>query len=91
MGKFPVGYIGHMISGAGMGGLVPSLANVAILAANAASSAQSANVSPNFQWAGVACFALAEVAAVACLALYVVMERRPFYRFYSLGMLCSDF
>ncbi len=49
-------YIGHYVTGAGMGGLVPALVNVVILAINA-----------DFQTAGFYCFLFAEATAIVCL------------------------
>ena len=35
LGTFPVTYMGNVVNGAGMGGLLPSVVNVVILAINA--------------------------------------------------------
>ncbi len=56
LGPFPVRYLGSCVVGAGMGGLVPALANVAVLAADG-----------DPQWSGFWCFLFAEVMAVLCL------------------------
>ncbi|TRY77281.1 hypothetical protein TCAL_10226 [Tigriopus californicus] len=72
VGKFPVPYIGNMVSGAGMGGLLPALVNVIILAVEA-----------DFQVAGFYCFLIAEIMAILCLVVSVYIERTPFYAFYS--------
>lgn len=56
LGTFPVRYMGSTINGAGMGGLLPSVVNVVILALNA-----------NFQQAGFWCFLFAEAMCILCL------------------------
>ena len=35
LGTFPVSYMGNVVNGSGMGGLLPSVVNVIILAMNA--------------------------------------------------------
>eukprot|EP00095_Tigriopus_kingsejongensis_P002945 snap_masked-scaffold1679_size31325-processed-gene-0.0 protein:Tk02945 transcript:snap_masked-scaffold1679_size31325-processed-gene-0.0-mRNA-1 annotation:"equilibrative nucleoside transporter 3" len=72
VGKFPVPYIGNMVSGAGMGGLLPSVVNCIILAIEA-----------DFQIAGFYCFLFAEILAIVCLALSIYLERIHFYDYYS--------
>ena len=48
--------MGSTVNGAGMGGLLPSVVNVVILAMNA-----------DFQMAGFWCFLFAEIMCVVCL------------------------
>lgn len=55
-----------------MGGLLPSLVNVIILAIEA-----------DFQVAGFYCFLIAEIMAILCLVISVLIERTPFYAYYS--------
>ena len=56
LGTFPVAYMGACVNGAGMGGLLPSVVNVIILATNA-----------NAQMSGFWCFLFAWIMAMICL------------------------
>lgn len=72
LSPFPHEYMGHWVNGAGMGGLLPSVVNVAILSVNA-----------NFQVSGFACFLVAAIISVICLGLTLVMEKTDFYQYYA--------
>ena len=57
MGTFPESYMSAMVSGAGMGGLVPSLANIAIIA-----------LSKDMQMAGFYALLFAEIFIGLCFS-----------------------
>ena len=73
LGMFPPEYIGTMGSGAGIGGLIPSLINVAILGLSKDSSTV----------VGIACFCIATLIALSCFVLTYSLQRNAFYRFYG--------
>ncbi len=68
LGPFPVRFLGSCVVGAGMGGLLPALVNVGVLAADG-----------DPQWSGFWCFLFAEGMAVACLG---ASETRNYYKYY---------
>jgi equilibrative nucleoside transporter 1/2/3 len=73
LGKFPVRYLGNVTNGAGMGGLLPSVVNVIILAVNG-----------DAQTAGFFCFLFAGIMAAVCLVLTVYLDKRnTYYQYYS--------
>ena len=70
---FPAEYLGTMGSGMGIGGLVPSVLNIAIIGA----SKNSAKV------VGVACFCICTALAFSCLGLLFMLQKNTFYQFYA--------
>ena len=70
---FPAEYLGTMGSGMGIGGLVPSVLNIAIIGA----SKNSAKV------VGVACFCICTALAFSCLGLLFLLQKNTFYQFYA--------
>merc|ERR1719499_2603676 len=73
LANFPEKYIGHMSSGQGMGGLLPSVVNVIILAFP----------NSNSQLAGFYCFLFALILAGVCLALSCTLTKSPYYTLHS--------
>ena len=73
LSNFPEKYIGHMSSGQGMGGLLPSVVNVIILAFPNSDS----------QLAGFYCFLFALILSLVCLALSFALTRSPYYKRHS--------
>jgi len=73
LANFPEKYIGHHSSGQGMGGLLPSVVNVIILAFP----------NSNSQFAGFYCFLFALVLSVVCLALSFALTTSPYYTRHS--------
>jgi len=73
LANFPEKYIGHMSSGQGMGGLLPSVVNVIILAFP----------NSNSQLAGFYCFLFALIVSGVCLALSCTLTKSPYYTLHS--------
>ena len=73
LGLFPSQYLGAMGSGAGIGGLVPSLINLAIIGA----SENSAKL------VGVTCFCISTILALSCCAIMFMLQKNQFYLFYG--------
>ena len=73
LGMFPAEYLGTMGSGMGIGGLIPSILNIAIIGA----SKNSAKV------VGVACFCICTALAFSCLGLLFMLQKNTFYQFYA--------
>ena len=70
---FPVEYLGIMMSGYGIGGLIPSIINVAIIGV----STNSAKV------VGVTCFCICTILHFSCIGLIFILQRTPFYVSYE--------
>ena len=72
-GMFPPQYLGTMGSGAGIGGLIPSLINVAIIGVSKNSSTL----------VGASMFCISTLLALSCFVLVYSLQRNGFYRFYG--------
>ena len=72
LGPFPEQYMGSFMSGQGVGGIIPSVLNVIIIACNA-----------DPQSTGFYSFLFVTVAEVGCLVLLYFMHKNEFYRHYS--------
>ena len=73
LGMFPANYLGTMASGAAVGGLIPSLLNIAIIGATGNSG----------QIVGFSCFCLSTLISLSCLPLTFTLQRNQFFRFYG--------
>lgn len=73
LGTFPAKYLGTMSSGAAIGGLIPSLLNVAIITASENSA----------QIVGFACFLISTTIAFACLPLTYLLQRNRYFQLYG--------
>ena len=73
LGLFPSQYLGTMGSGAGIGGLIPSLINVGIIGVSKNSSTI----------VGVTCFCISTLLALSCFVLMYSLQRNAFYRSYG--------
>ena len=72
LGPFPEKYMGGFMSGQGVGGIVPSVLNVVIIASDA-----------DPQSTGFYSFVFVTAAEVGCLVLLYFMQRNEFYRHHS--------
>ena len=80
LGMFPAEYLGTMGSGCGIGGLIPSVMNIAILGA----SKNSAQV------VGIACFCICTALATSCLFLLFLLNKNNFYQSYANSISSKD-
>ena len=70
---FPVEYLGIMMSGYGIGGLIPSIINIAIIGVGKGSA----------KVIGIACFCICTVLELSCIGLVFILQRNSFYLSYG--------
>ena len=70
---FPAEYLGTMGSGCGIGGLLPSIINIALIGV----SQNSAKV------IGLACFCICTALTLSSLGLSFILQKNTFYQFYG--------
>ena len=80
LGLFPAEYLGSMGSGCGIGGLIPSVMNIAILGASQNSS----------QIVGISCFCICTSLAAICLGILFVLNGNKFYQTYASSITAKE-
>ena len=80
LGLFPAEYLGSMGSGCGIGGLIPSVMNIAILGASQNSS----------QIVGISCFCICTSLAAVCLGILFALNGNKFYQTYASSITAKE-
>ena len=73
---FPAEYLGTMGSGCGIGGLIPSVMNIAIIGASKNSA----------QLVGISCFCICTALAAFGLVFLFILNKNSFYQSYANGI-----
>ena len=73
---FPAEYLGTMGSGCGIGGLIPSVMNIAIIGASKNSA----------QLVGISCFCICTALAAFGLVFLFILNKNNFYQSYANGI-----
>ena len=73
---FPAEYLGTMGSGCGIGGLIPSIMNIAIIGASKNSA----------QLVGISCFCICTALAAFGLVFLFILNKNSFYQSYANGI-----
>lgn len=76
LGMFPAEYLGTMGSGCGIGGLIPSVMNIAIIGASKNSA----------QLVGISCFCICTALAAFGLVFLFILNKNSFYQSYANGI-----
>ena len=70
LGSFPEKYLGTMSSGSAMGGLIPSLLNVAIIGASENSA----------QTVGFICFLICTLISISCFIVSFLIKKNEYFK-----------